>query len=59
MLTAREAADYLGLDGRNCKHPDRSVNRLRKLGRFKGVRMGGGWMYRIEDLDKYIEDNQE
>lgn len=60
LLTARESAIYLGIASLSyLKHPERSVNRMRKLGRFKGVRHAGAWFYDLKDLDAWIESAKQ
>lgn len=47
LLTVKEASEYLGLS-------ERTVQRLSKQGKIKGIKLGRQWKFFKEDIEKYL-----
>lgn len=61
LLTVKEVTRFLRLDRIAIKHPERTVERYRRLGRLRAVQVGKQIVYRLPDvlafIDKQIEVN--
>ena len=48
ILTLKEVADYLKL-------PEKTAYRLAAEGKLSGFKVGGGWRFRMEDVQLWTE----
>lgn len=58
VLTADEAVIYLRLDHTGVTKPRRTLEHYRESGRLRGTRLGRCIVYRVEDLDAFIEEQR-
>lgn len=59
LLTADEAVRYLRLDETGVSNPKRTLDRYREAGLVEGRRIGRCVVYRREDLDKFVNDQEQ
>ena len=55
FVNTSEAVHILGLDRVGLRHPDRSLQRLRKQGRVRGAKIGSKWLYERGSLRQLLE----
>ena len=54
ILTSDEAVRFLRLDETEAKDPKRTLDRYRREGRLKGIRIGQSIRYKLDDVRQFV-----
>jgi len=59
VLTVEDLVRFLRLDLVGVKHPERTIERYRKMGHLRGVQVGKRIVYYLVDVLAFIERQRE